>query len=54
VADLPVRTRTVTTPTEVFETDGRPVEFAFPGEPGFLSAEPLYDCGAVLSKGRAE
>ncbi|SMY09370.1 hypothetical protein [Flavimaricola marinus] len=44
-------TRTITTPTEVFETDGRPVEFAFPGEDGFQSSEPRYDCGVMLSKG---
>lgn len=47
-------TRTVTTATDVFETDGRPVEFAFLGEAGFLSTEPRYDCGAMLSKGGAE
>lgn len=44
-------TRTVTVPDEVFETDGRPVEFAFPGAPGFQSTEPRYDCGVMLSKG---
>lgn len=44
-------TRTVTVPGEVFETDGRPVEFAFPGAPGFQSTEPRYDCGVTLSKG---
>ena len=42
--------RTVTTPSDVFETDGRPVEFVFPGEPGFLSARPRHDCGVMLSK----
>lgn len=47
-------TRTVTTPTEVFETDGRPVEFAFPGEDGFQTTQPLYDCGVMLSKGGAQ
>ena len=43
-------TRVVTTQDETFETDGRPVEFAFPGEDGFLSAEPRHDCGVMLSK----
>lgn len=43
--------RTVTTPTDAYETDGRPVEFIFPGEPGFLSATPIYDCGQMMSKG---
>lgn len=31
------------------ETDERPVEFAFPGESGFLASEPKFDCGVVLS-----
>lgn len=26
-----------------------PVEFVYPGEPGFLSATPLYGCGGLLS-----
>lgn len=30
--------------------DGSPVEFVFPGEDGFLSAQPKYDCD-VLSAG---
>ncbi|MCE6961109.1 hypothetical protein LAZ40_18940 [Cereibacter sphaeroides] len=30
--------------------DGSPVEFIFPGEPGFLSTEPLFDCDAILSQ----
>lgn len=42
--------RTVTTPSDVFETDGRPVEFVFPGESGFLSARPRHDCGVMLSR----
>lgn len=29
--------------------DGSPVEFIFPGEPGFFSTEPLFECDAVLS-----
>ena len=31
----------------------RPVQFIFPGEPGFLSANPKFDCGAVLSSAPA-
>lgn len=41
---------TVTTPAgEVFEGNYSPVEFALPGEPGFLSTEPQYDCGDIMS-----
>jgi hypothetical protein len=29
--------------------DGSPLQFVFPGEPGFFSTEPLYECDAVLS-----
>jgi len=29
--------------------DGSPVQFVLPGEKGFFSAEPLFDCNAVLS-----
>lgn len=29
--------------------DETPVEFIFPGEPGFLSMSPKYECGAVMS-----
>lgn len=29
--------------------DGRPVEFVFPGEPGFMATQPLFDCDAVMS-----
>ena len=34
---------------ESFEGDYSPVEFAEPGERGFLSATPLYDCGDMMS-----
>lgn len=37
------------TPDDSFDTDGTPVEFIFPGEPGFLSVNPKYGCGAVMS-----
>lgn len=30
--------------------DGSPVEFIFPGEEGFLSTTPLFDCDAILSQ----
>jgi hypothetical protein len=40
---------TVTTPTDSFDKDDSPVEFIFPGEPGFLSANPKHGCGVVLS-----
>lgn len=29
--------------------DGSPVEFIFPGEAGFFSTQPLFECDAVLS-----
>lgn len=46
-------TGTVTVDGETFEKDDRPVEFIFPGEPGFLSANPKYDCGAMISSAPA-
>lgn len=36
------------TPDDI--TDASPVEFVYPGEPGFFSQRPKYDCGGVLSK----
>ena len=41
-------TETVT-PEETFKADGSPVEFIFPGEAGFLSANPNHGCGAASS-----
>lgn len=35
--------------SERFESDDSPVEFIFPGEPGFLSARPKYGCGVAIS-----
>jgi hypothetical protein len=29
--------------------DGSPVDFIFPGEEGFLSSQPLYDCDALTA-----
>ncbi|WP_185020686.1 hypothetical protein [Histidinibacterium lentulum] len=43
-------TSTITTPDETWQSDESPVEFIFPGEPGFLSANPKYDCGLMMSK----
>lgn len=40
---------TVTTPEETYTLDNTPMEFVFPGEPGFLSVSPKYGCGAVMS-----
>ncbi|MEO0380902.1 MAG: hypothetical protein AAF252_11580, partial [Pseudomonadota bacterium] len=33
-----------------FENDKRPVDFIYPGEPGFFSKTPLYDCEASLAR----
>ena len=30
--------------------DGSPVEFIFPGEAGFASTQPIFDCDAVMSQ----
>jgi len=42
-------TGVVTVPGDSYEKDGSPVEFIYPGEPGFLSANPKHGCGVVLS-----
>lgn len=34
---------------ERFESDNSPMEFAEPGERGFLTDQPLYDCGDQMS-----
>ena len=41
--------RTITTPTETYDTDNSPVEFAFPGEGGFLSSKPRYGCSVPIA-----
>lgn len=41
---------TVTLPDETYEEDDSPVEYIFPGEPGFLSANPKHGCGIMMSK----
>lgn len=33
-----------------FEDDSTPVDFIYPGEPGFFSKTPLYDCEASLAR----
>lgn len=42
-------TRNIVTPDDDYDTDNTPVEFAFPGEEGFLATRPKFDCGAILS-----
>lgn len=39
----------VTVGGESFDEDDSPVEFIFPGEPGFLSVNPKHGCGATMS-----
>ncbi len=34
---------------ETFEYNNSPMEFAEPGEPGFLTMQPIYDCGEMFS-----
>lgn len=38
-----------TLPDESYESDRSPVEVHFPGEEGFLSSRPKYDCGLMIS-----
>ncbi|MFL4469260.1 hypothetical protein ACERZ8_05005 [Tateyamaria armeniaca] len=33
-----------------FESDGSPVDFIYPGEPGFFTKTPLYDCESSLAR----
>ncbi|MCB5199283.1 hypothetical protein LGQ03_08520 [Loktanella sp. TSTF-M6] len=40
----------VTVPGDAYDKNDSPVEFIFPGEPGFLSANPKHDCGVMLSQ----
>lgn len=44
---------TITTSDDSFDVDDTPVEFIFPDEAGFLSANPKYGCGAVMSNAPA-
>lgn len=41
--------RTVVNLTETYDVDSSVMEFAFPGEDGFLSTNPRYDCSVVIS-----
>ena len=42
--------RTNTTSEGRWDADTTPVEFIFPGEPGFLTTTPRADCGVVMSQ----
>ena len=42
-------TTRVTTPTDEFDLNGTPVDFIYPGETGFLSANPKHGCGVEMS-----
>jgi hypothetical protein len=42
-------TRTTDNGSEVWDDDGTPVEFNFPGEAGFLTSTPRHGCGEMLS-----
>jgi hypothetical protein len=39
----------ITTPDDNFESDDGPMEFIFPGETGFMSANPKFGCDAIMS-----
>lgn len=34
--------------------DGSPVQFIFPGEPGYMATEPLFECDPMTAQGKAE
>jgi hypothetical protein len=36
-------------PDGMLPVDGTPRQFIFPGEPGFFSTEPIFDCDATMS-----
>ena len=36
-------------PDGMLPVDGTPRQFLFPGEPGFFSTEPIFDCDATMS-----
>lgn len=42
-------TGVVTTSEGQYEQSNRPVEFIYPGEPGFLSSSPKHGCGVAIS-----
>lgn len=35
---------------EWFPSDGSPVQFIQPGEPGFAATQPIFECGALMSQ----
>lgn len=35
---------------QTLPSDSTPVDFIFPGEPGYLSTVPLFDCDALMSR----
>ncbi|MEL6960858.1 MAG: hypothetical protein AAGL89_18115, partial [Pseudomonadota bacterium] len=41
--------RTISSENGETERNNTPVDFAFPGEAGFLAVNPIYDCSVVLS-----
>lgn len=40
----------VTRPDTTYSYDNRPVDFIYPGEPGFLADTPLYGCDALAAR----
>ena len=42
-------TSTYITSDDRFDSDDTPVEFIFPGEPGYLSVNPKFGCGVQMS-----
>lgn len=42
-------TSTYITSDDQFDSDDTPVEFIFPGEPGYLSVNPKFGCGVQMS-----
>ena len=40
----------VTDGDRLLPMDGSPVQFIFPGEPGFFATQPIFDCDAVMSR----
>lgn len=45
--------RSVRSANGVIETDNTPVDFAFPGEPGFLARSPVHGCSVILGQAEA-
>jgi hypothetical protein len=47
-------TSTYITSDDSFDSDDTPVEFIFPGEPGYLSVNPKFGCGVQMSSFEVE